>query len=147
MGLWGWAELAIGILVGCLPVAPRFFQHIGPKRFDVLAFVPKSEEVQFDNSPTNGPKNTDRIRKTYSFTKFQRPFAKCNVGSDISESLTDPCFPQTQPDSDHLHLTASELDSMRSKLSIAHELIQSQGVVTASRPGDLESGLNRHRVF
>ncbi|KAL8658300.1 MAG: hypothetical protein Q9226_001116 [Calogaya cf. arnoldii] len=31
MGLWTWAELTAGILVSCLPVVPRFFQHIGPK--------------------------------------------------------------------------------------------------------------------
>ncbi|KAL8860206.1 MAG: hypothetical protein Q9178_003470 [Gyalolechia marmorata] len=31
MGLWTWAELTAGILVSCLPVVPRFFQHIGPR--------------------------------------------------------------------------------------------------------------------
>ena len=143
MGLWGWAELAIGILVGCLPVAPRFFQHIGPRIFDVFAFVSKSE-IQSDKSPTYGPKNTDRIAKTYSSTKLQRPFARHNVGSNISKSFTDPNYSQTRLDSDHLHLTANEIDSTRSKFAIAHESTQSLGVITAFRPGDLESGSNRH---
>ncbi|KAL8819728.1 MAG: hypothetical protein Q9223_001916 [Gallowayella weberi] len=31
MGIWTWAEITAGILVSCLPVMPRFFQHIGPK--------------------------------------------------------------------------------------------------------------------
>ena len=30
-GLWSGAELSIGIIVGCFPVMPRFFQHVGPK--------------------------------------------------------------------------------------------------------------------
>ena len=146
MGLWGWAELAIGILVGCLPVAPRFFQHIGPKIFDVFAFV-SEPEVQSDKSPTYSPRNTNRTPETYSFTKFQRPFAKCNVGSDISESFTDPYYRQTQPDSDHLHLTANEIDSTRSKFAIALEPTQPLDVIAASQAGDLESGSNRHLLF
>ena len=31
MGLWTWAELSIGIIVVCLPVFPKFFNHIGTK--------------------------------------------------------------------------------------------------------------------
>ena len=31
MALWTWAELSIGIIVGCLPTLPRFSQHIGTK--------------------------------------------------------------------------------------------------------------------
>ena len=143
MGLWGWAELAIGIIVGCLPVAPKFFQHVGPKVFNVFTFVTKSD-VQSDMSPTYDSKTTDEIPKTYSVTKFQRPFARYNVGSNTSESFTDPYYPQTRLDSDQLHLTASEHDSPRSRFTIAHEPTQSLGFIVASKPGDLESGSNRH---
>ena len=139
MGLWGWAELAIGIIVGCLPVAPKFFRHVGPKVLNTFAFVSKSD-VQSDMSPTNGSKTADEIPKTYSFTKFHRPFARYNVGSNISESFTDPCYPQTRLDSDHLHLTANQLDSTRSKFTIAHEPTQSLGIIAASGPDDLETG-------
>ena len=31
MGLWTYAELATGVFISCLPVIPRFFQHIGPR--------------------------------------------------------------------------------------------------------------------
>ena len=143
MGLWGWAELAIGIIVGCLPVAPKFFQSVGPKVLNVFAFVSKSD-VQSDMSPTYDSKTTDEIPKTYQFTKSQRPLASYNAGSSISASLTDPYHPQTQLDSDHPNLTTNELDSMRSKQTIAHEPTRSLGVITASRLGDLESGSNRH---
>ncbi|MCJ1315362.1 hypothetical protein MMC15_000679 [Xylographa vitiligo] len=32
IGVWSIAEIAVGIIVGCLPVLPRFFKHIFPKR-------------------------------------------------------------------------------------------------------------------
>ena len=31
MGLWTYAELATGVIVSCLPVIPKFFQHVGPR--------------------------------------------------------------------------------------------------------------------
>lgn len=34
-GQWGGAELAAGIVLGCLPVFPRFFQHVGPNIHEV----------------------------------------------------------------------------------------------------------------
>ena len=142
-GLWAWAELTIGIIVGCLPVTPKFFQHVGPKVLNVIAFVSESD-VQSDMSPTYDSKTTDEIPKTYSSTKSQRPLARYNVGSNISKAPTDTYYPQTQLDSDHLHLTANELESTRSNFTIAHEPTQSLDVIAASRPGDLESGSNRY---
>ena len=143
MGLWGWAELAIGIIVGCLPVAPKFFQHVGPKVINVFVFMSKPD-TRSDMSPTYCSNTTDEIPKAYSLTNCHRPFGRYNVGSKISESFTDPYYPQTQLDSDHPHLTANEHDSTRSKFTIAQEQTQSVGVTTASRPGDLESGSSRH---
>ena len=95
-------------------------------------------------SPTCLSKATDGISKNSSFTRFQRLFAKYNVGSNISESSTDPYYPQTRLDDDHLHLTANELESTRSKSTVAHEPTQSLDVIAASRSGDLESGSNGH---
>lgn len=31
IGLWTYAELATGVIISCLPVIPKFFQHIGPR--------------------------------------------------------------------------------------------------------------------
>ena len=30
MGLWTYAELATGVIISCLPVIPKFFQHVCP---------------------------------------------------------------------------------------------------------------------
>ncbi|KAM0806447.1 hypothetical protein BDR22DRAFT_968475 [Usnea florida] len=43
IGLWAFAEIAIGIIIGCLPVLPRFFKHFAStqpgssSRFDILS--------------------------------------------------------------------------------------------------------------
>ena len=143
MALWAWAELAIGIIVGCLPVTPKFFQQVGPKVSNLLAFVTKPD-VRSDTSHAYGPETTDGIPKTYSSPNFQRPFARYNVESNITESFTGPYYPPTQLDRDHLHLAADEIDSTRSKFTIGREPTQSLDVLAASRPGDLESGSNKH---
>lgn len=36
MGLWTYAELSTGTCISCLPVIPKFFQHIGPKLSSAL---------------------------------------------------------------------------------------------------------------
>ena len=141
--LWGWAELAIGIIVGCLPVTAKFFRQFSPKVSEFFTFVSKPD-ARSDASTTYGPKNTDEIPKTHSSPKFQRPFARYHVGTNISESFTESFYPQTQLDGDLLHLTANKLDPTQPKSTIGREPTQSLDVIAASRPGDLESGSNRH---
>ena len=41
-GSWGMAELSAGIVVGCFPVMPRFFQHVGPKACRIFTFGRRS---------------------------------------------------------------------------------------------------------
>ena len=50
LGLWTWAETTIGLLVACLPVLPRFFQHFGPKVYGALSIRSKFSQ----NSATSG---------------------------------------------------------------------------------------------
>lgn len=52
MGLWCWAEVAIGILISCVPVLPRFFQHFGPKivQYFTLGSKPSTFKSSFNKS-------------------------------------------------------------------------------------------------
>ena len=134
MGLWGWAELAIGIIVGCLPIMPKFFQHIGPKVYKTLSFGSKKEI-----SPAHGIKDTHKTAKANAFTKIQRPFAKYD-GPSVSNSLTDPYNPQTQLYDDYL--TLDKLESSLPNVFIAHEIVQPPGVIIATRRDDLEYAQN-----
>lgn len=135
MGLWGWAELAIGIIVGCLPVMPKFFQHIGPKVLKTLSFSSKHEM-----SLAHGLKNTQKTPKAKAFTKTQRPFAKY-VGPSICESSTDPYSPHAQLHGDYV--MPDKFDSQLPQAFIAHETTQLPGVIIATRRDDLEYGQNR----
>lgn len=38
MGMWGDAELSTGIIISCLPIMPKFFQHVAPKAWKALSF-------------------------------------------------------------------------------------------------------------
>ena len=134
MGLWAWAELTIGIIVGCLPVMPKFFQHIGPKVYKTLSFGSKNEI-----SPAHGLKETHKTAKANAFTKIQRPFAKYVVPS-VSDSLTDPYSPQTRLHDDYL--TLDKLKSSLPHVLIARETTQPSGVINVIKRDDLEYGQN-----
>ncbi len=43
MGFWAYAEIGIGIIVSCVPVLPRFFQHFSPKLYATFASKSKSK--------------------------------------------------------------------------------------------------------
>ena len=44
MGLWTFAELATGFIISCLPVIPKFFQHMYPKVSRALSVMSKSKK-------------------------------------------------------------------------------------------------------
>ncbi len=134
MGLWAWAELAIGIIVGCLPVMPRFFQHIGPKVYQTLSFGFKNEI-----SPAHGLKDAHKKAKANAFTKIQRPFATY-IRPSVSRSLTDTYSPETQFHDDCL--TLDKLESSLPQVFIAHETVHPPGVIIATRRNDLDYGQN-----
>ena len=90
MGLWTLAEVAIGVIVSCLPVLPRFFQDIGPKVCRAFSIETKpssnlgSESAQMiARPPLTSPASPDsipasardlRIHKTHvkgSFTELE----------------------------------------------------------------------------
>lgn len=52
MGLWCWAEVAMGILISCVPVLPRFFQHFGPRivQYFTLGSKPATFKSSFNKS-------------------------------------------------------------------------------------------------
>ena len=42
LGMWAHAEIAIGIIVSCMPVLPKFFQHFAPIIRHSLSYVSKA---------------------------------------------------------------------------------------------------------
>ena len=73
VGLWTWAEMTSGILVSCLPVTPRFFQHLGSKFSSSLTyrFAPGSNIGV--NTETTGSKNKEGFNKQFKRHLNQSP--------------------------------------------------------------------------
>ena len=79
LGLWSMAELTIGIITGCLPVMPKFFQHVGPKLHSVFStarVTPASDSS-----------------KTFTFATLKKSkllFGKHSTGLGTSDADTSP---------------------------------------------------------
>ncbi|KAM0794235.1 hypothetical protein BDR22DRAFT_895349 [Usnea florida] len=134
MGLWGWAELTIGIIVGCLPVMPKLFHDISAR-----IAGPLSSRSKYGVTAKHGLMNRTETPKANAFTKVQRPFAN-QVDSRNSESSTDLYSPQVRLHGNHL--TADRYDSLSLNGSSRHEPIHPPSVLIATRRGDLEYGEN-----
>ena len=85
MGYWTWAELAIGIIVGCLPTMPKFFQHLGHK---VHRSTHRGAVSEREASPTatDTPKGNVFARAKGSFAKYGVAMSVSRVGTYDSYS-------------------------------------------------------------
>ena len=94
MGLWTWAELSIGIIVGCLPTLPRFIQHIGPK----IHLKPSGSGTGRAASAVTLPPKTNVL------ASVKRAFGKYGFGRSITDSWNDPDTPRAQHREEYLVL-------------------------------------------
>lgn len=121
MGLWTWAELSIGIIVGCLPALPKFFQHIGPKIHGSISGAgPGSESCPATDTS-----------KAKVLARVKRPFAKYGVGPSVSDSWNDPYSPRAQLHDDYLVLDGFEGSLPQAKIFSARAESPGQGTATA----------------
>ena len=95
MGLWGGAELSIGIIVGCLPTLHKFIQHVGTKI-----------RLQSSGSGTGRAANPVALPpKANVFASVIRPFAKYGVGQSITVSTwNETDMPRSQHRDEYLVL-------------------------------------------
>ena len=77
LSLWTMGEIAITQMCGCMPVLPRFFQHVGPKVF----------------SPYKGNSSTRTIPKASTYVRFP---VNRGVPGDSGSSLHNPLAPRDQ---------------------------------------------------
>lgn len=133
MGLWGWAELTIGIIVGCLPVMPKLIHHIRANTSRI-----SSSTSRDGVSVAPGLINRNEPPKANAFTKIHRPFAN-HVGSNILESSSDTYYsPQARLHGEYL--TSDRSDSLSLNAITTHEPTHPPSVVIATRRDDLEYG-------
>ena len=131
--LWSDAEFAIGIIIGCFPVMPRFVQHVGPKVSEALSFRSKST-----HNTGHDPRNRSKTSKTAAAGKSKNPFAKYRVGSGICESYNDA---YAQPHGEYY--TLDELETSRAQTETTSPPSQAPGMVAATRRDDSEYGHQR----
>ena len=88
MGLWADAELSIGIIISCLPVIPRFFQHIGPKLSTALTLRYKFTKDSASRSLSATPLDKVRVEKL-RLPSFKHTFASAfsNIDKETENEL------------------------------------------------------------
>ena len=129
-GLCSDAELSVGVLIGCFPIMPKFFQHIGPKLSEALSFRSKTTSNNGDNLG-----HRSMTTETHTLAKIGNPVTKLQVRSGVVESCNDP---YAQVHGERYAWNGSEA----SQLQAVTELIPIQVPVAkvATRRGDLEFG-------
>ena len=102
MGMWTYAELSTGIVISCLPVIPKFFQHFGPKISSAFTLHSKSSKRSGNGSaPTFAViKSSSDVKQTekLKLPNFKHTFASVvasnaegnNVDCELYEQLPVP---------------------------------------------------------
>lgn len=86
MGMWTYAELSTGVVISCLPVIPRFFQHVGPKLSSALSLRYKSTK---DCGSTSAAKPVESVRanEKIKLPNFKHTFASVVTGEEKDEDV------------------------------------------------------------
>ena len=120
------AELSAGIVVGCFPVMPKFFQHVGPKAYEILS-------LRFSATHSRNSEHEARVATTRAdaFIKIKDPFRKYNAGplSDLDRSSDAQLHGE--------HYILGKLHEPQTQT----QTTQAAGINVATRRGDLEYGL------
>jgi len=136
MGLWTYAEIAIGIIVSCLPVLPKFFQHFGPKfQWFLLPkdkIDTKSRSISLFRSPT---------AKARSSSKNSTPLANHTQGMGTSDMWKDSGTPKPRATDEDLTLDDYETPPpVLPKSLVTGGISGSQKEGNATVRNDLEAG-------
>ena len=121
VGIWAWAEMAVGIIVSCLPIMPKFFQHFNPK-------VRKLLSVSIDTAERGGV-----TAKSYRSHRHQNPFSRSSGRTKI---------PDAADESFDLATTDKAQDATVKEYSITSpsDTVFTPEGRTATRREDLEKG-------
>ena len=129
-GLWSDAELSVGIIVGCFPVMPRFFQHVRPKVYEAFSFRSKSTDTLGED-----PKGRCKSPTADVHIKMKSHFAKYKVGPSNLETCDDL---YTQPHGEYY--TLDEAGTPQRRATTTSDPMQGPNTRTATRREDLEYG-------
>ena len=132
MGMWTYAELSTGIVISCLPVIPRFFQHIGPKlssAFTLRSKYTKDFGIEAASTTPSDKFRTEKLKLPsfkHTFTSVVSTAKKDNDHElDSQQSLPkgeyvklreDAAFPRRNASKDITPMPAARLATARDDL-------------------------------
>ncbi len=121
-GLWSEAELSAGVIVGCLPVMPKFFQHAGLKVHTVFS-------SQFKSGGRSVKSKIGGLTKIKGFL--------IKHSTELSTYKSDG---HQGPQLHGEYLTPDQSTASQPRTQTAYATIQAPRVWTATRRDDLECG-------
>lgn len=141
MGMWASAELSTGIVISCLPVIPKFFQHVGPKLSSALTLRSKSAKDSENKSAS--AVSSDKVRaEKLKLPTFKHTFA--SVASSTSSTQKDHDHEmygrETLPQWEYAQL---DEETALPRHDATRELIQMATTKLATTRDDLERGHGR----
>ena len=140
LGIWTEAELTIGIIVSCLPVVPRFFQHFGPKVYETLSFWWNSGSTSGRKAHSTGP-----LSGIKSSWVLKLPFSERDGRNNTSVQWTGPWSSHSELNGEHMNLEQYHSEQLeRNTFDGAAEALGP--LSTTTRRDDLEAGKYSLRV-
>ena len=152
MGFWTYAEIAIGTIVSCMPVLPKFFRHFSPKIYATFASKSKSKLGSSSNprqaksqSPVMGEKPGNSAKSS-----FEKPFITKGSGRGETGVLgiwNEAYHPSAAVQVTGEYVTLDEYDSVLPGTDTAGELAPRRAKGIATRRDDLENGIADRRDY
>ena len=135
MGMWTYAELSTGIVISCLPVIPKFFQHIGPKLSS--AFTLRSKYTKDFGIEAASTTPSDKVRaEKLKLPGFGHTFTSM-VSTAEKDSDRELDSQQSLPKGEYVKLHE---DAAFSRRDTTRELNVMPAARLATARDDLESG-------
>ena len=129
LGIWTWAEATSGILVSCLPIMPKFFQHMAPKLQGAFASMSR---LGFKSGLA------DIGVRIVGSAPFRRSFNRHKTSTSSSDILNVPHGHEARPKGEYI--TLSELDAGNESQPERLSGLSEMHATNATKRHDLESG-------
>lgn len=146
MGLWTYAEIAIGTIVSCMPVLPKFLRHFSSKLY--TTFASKSKSGSSNPRPRSGsPVVIEKPR--HSAKSPNKYLAKRSGGETGISEIWNGAYHPSAVQVEGEYVTLDEHDAVLPRTARrvkASEPASRMAKGIATRREDLESGLGNFAV-
>ena len=139
MGMWTYAELSTGIVISCLPVIPKFFQHVGPQVSRALTSRHQKLTKESNNSESSASeKSSDPVRdERLRLPSFKHTFASVLSSNRDGDGDHELCSQPSLPTKEYLMLHEETAVPRRDS---ARDLVSMPQAKVATMRDDLERG-------